>query len=248
MAQYYAVWIGKKPGIYDNWNDCKEQVDKFPGSKFRKLKSTEYNAAIMEFNNEKGEGLHKISVDSVTSNSSNTVVVNKPKEIKVDSFQEKVLENLNKSESFNNQKPLEGVLTVDGASNGENCEFQAVWYPSGEHVSRSKKYEGGTNNIAEFLGIVFALKYLMKNNLPLKVYSDSVTAMAWYRNKKANSTANETGKATDELNTLIAESEGFLRKNAHILKSAEVMKWHTGKWGEIPADFGRKGNSKKPRL
>ncbi len=27
--KYYAVKVGRKIGIYYNWNDCKEQVDKF---------------------------------------------------------------------------------------------------------------------------------------------------------------------------------------------------------------------------
>lgn len=23
MPQYYGVWIGREPGIYDNWDDCR---------------------------------------------------------------------------------------------------------------------------------------------------------------------------------------------------------------------------------
>ena len=26
--KYYVVWKGKKPGIYENWNDCKKQIGK----------------------------------------------------------------------------------------------------------------------------------------------------------------------------------------------------------------------------
>ncbi|VAW49365.1 Ribonuclease HI-related protein 2, partial [hydrothermal vent metagenome] len=36
MAQkFYVVWQGRKPGIYTNWNQCKQQVDKFAGAKYK---------------------------------------------------------------------------------------------------------------------------------------------------------------------------------------------------------------------
>lgn len=137
-------------------------------------------------------------------------------------------------------KAQDDVLTVDGASNGTHCEYQAVWHPSREQAFASKRFENGTNNIAEFLGLVHAIKYLMEHNKPLKVYTDSVTAMAWIRDKKANTTAHLTGKATNELTQLITEAEQFLQQNAAILNKAEILKWDTKHWGEIPADYGRK--------
>ena len=35
----YAVVRGKNPGIYDNWNDCKENVNGFKGSFYKKFKT-----------------------------------------------------------------------------------------------------------------------------------------------------------------------------------------------------------------
>jgi viroplasmin and RNaseH domain-containing protein len=34
---FYAVRVGKKPGIYETWNECKDQVIGFSGAKFRKF-------------------------------------------------------------------------------------------------------------------------------------------------------------------------------------------------------------------
>ena len=248
MTQYYAVWIGRKPGIYETWDDCKSQVDKFPGAKFRKLKNTDYSMAVDEFNNEKGLNLPKLNPIIKNPELSEALVPkdNRPELIK--KVEETIERVQSENSEINDNKPIENVLTVDGASNGYNCEFQAVWYPSGEQVYKSKVYDGGTNNIAEFLGLVYAIKYLMNKNLPLNVYSDSATAMAWYRNKKVNTTANNTGKLTPEIEKLITDAEIFLKRNAKALNKANVMKWHTRKWGEIPADFGRKGNSKKPKF
>lgn len=209
MTQYYGVWIGRKPGVYDNWNDCKAQVDKFSGARYSKLKSTTKEEALLEFNKENN---NTIDNSKETIKSTNNVV-------------------------NTSNKPIENVLTVDGASNGLNCEFQAVWYPSGEVAFKSKQYQGGTNNIAEFLGLVLAIKHLEKNNLPLSVYTDSVTAMAWLRDKKANTTAKTTGKATEELDKLINQAETYLKEKE---RKINIMKWETKSWGQIPADYGRK--------
>jgi ribonuclease HI len=208
MATFYGVWAGRNPGVYDNWNDCKAQVDKFSGAKFSKLKATTKADALVEFN------AANTGLGSIGSASS--------------------------APAKNGGKPIENVLTVDGASNGLVCEYQAVWYPSKEFAFASPVLQGGTNNIAEFLGLVSAIKYLQEKKLPLRVYTDSVTAMAWVRNKVANTTARNTGKATEELDGMLADAEKYLRDNEHLLNKLEVLKWETKDWGEIPADYGRK--------
>lgn len=208
MTQYYAVWVGRKPGIYDNWNECKEQVDKFPGAKFKKLVAKTFKEAQLEFNENK--------------QSSEVVVKPIP------------------STMQNSSKPKEGFLTVDGAYNGKVFEFQAVWYPSRELAFKSPKIEGGTNNIAEFVGLISAISFLHRQNLPIKIYTDSVTALAWLRDKKANTTAHLTGKATDQVKSLIEKSEKVIVNNPQILQDSEILKWDTKNWGEIPADFGNK--------
>lgn len=38
---YYAVKVGKKPGIYHSWEECEAQVKGFKGSKYKKFKSLE---------------------------------------------------------------------------------------------------------------------------------------------------------------------------------------------------------------
>ena len=37
--KYYVVWIGRKPGIYDNWKDCERQVKGYSGAKYKSFKS-----------------------------------------------------------------------------------------------------------------------------------------------------------------------------------------------------------------
>ncbi len=39
--KYYAVKVGKTPGIYLNWDDCKAMVDGYPGAKYKSFSSIE---------------------------------------------------------------------------------------------------------------------------------------------------------------------------------------------------------------
>lgn len=41
MAKFYAVKIGKKPGIYNSWDECKMQVDKFKGAVYKSFSNKE---------------------------------------------------------------------------------------------------------------------------------------------------------------------------------------------------------------
>jgi len=40
MSFYYAVAKGRKPGIYQTWDECKSQVNKFPGPVFKKFRTS----------------------------------------------------------------------------------------------------------------------------------------------------------------------------------------------------------------
>ncbi|MDE6741204.1 MAG: RNase H1/viroplasmin domain-containing protein, partial [Muribaculaceae bacterium] len=37
--KYYVVWVGRVPGVYDNWSDAEEQILNFPGAKFKSFAS-----------------------------------------------------------------------------------------------------------------------------------------------------------------------------------------------------------------
>ena len=37
--QCYVVYIGKVPGVYDEWHECQAQVDEFSGARHKGYKS-----------------------------------------------------------------------------------------------------------------------------------------------------------------------------------------------------------------
>ena len=95
----------------------------------------------------------------------------------------------------------------------------------------------GTNNIGEFLAIVHALALMKQKDITMTIYSDSMTALTWVRNRKAKTTLARTPE-TEELLGLVARAERWLTDNQPL--TAPVLKWDTDTYGEIPADFGRK--------
>ena len=132
---------------------------------------------------------------------------------------------------------IKQALCVDAACSGNPgpMEYRGVHIPSGKEVFRFGPIQG-TNNIGEFLAIVHALALMQQKNISMPIYSDSVSGMAWVRNRKAKTTLSRTAQAEQALD-LVARAENWLRTNQ---VQVPILKWDTENWGEIPADFGRK--------
>ena len=129
-------------------------------------------------------------------------------------------------------------ISVDAASSGNPgvMEYQGVDTISKKKLFKKGPFKKGTNNIGEFLAIVHGLAFLKKNNSTLPIYSDSLTAISWVKKKKCN-TSLKKDNSTEELFILIGRAETWLKNNSY---NNKIIKWDTKKWGEIPADFGRK--------
>jgi len=86
------------------------------------------------------------------------------------------------------------------------------------------------------LALVHGLAFMKQKNSPLPIYTDSKTAIAWVKAKKARTRLEKTD-ANAILFDLIIRAEKWLAKNEY---TTQILKWETEVWGEIPADFGRK--------
>jgi ribonuclease HI len=127
-------------------------------------------------------------------------------------------------------------ISVDAACSGNpgDLEYQGVDTRTGEVLFKVGPIPNGTNNIGEFLALIHGIQYLKSQNLKIPIYTDSVTAMAWIRNKKMNSS--HKPKSLSVLNEMIKRANNLLSD----MGPWEILKWDTKNWGEIPADFGRK--------
>lgn len=133
-------------------------------------------------------------------------------------------------------KPNKG-LAVDGSSRGNPgpSGYKIVDIETGKELFQID-IGHSTNNIAEFIGLVHALDYALKNGYD-SVYCDSNTAITWVKNKVVKTTLKNntnTSKSLDIMSRALKHLEKL--KNYKPL----IQKWETDKWGESPADFGFK--------
>lgn len=133
--------------------------------------------------------------------------------------------------------PSEG-LCVDAAysSSTHAMEYRGVLLPEKKEIFHQGPFYDATNNVGEFLALVHALALCKQKSWYNNIYSDSKTAIAWVRNKKAKTSLEPTHR-NEKLFELIIRAEKWLNENTYVNK---ICKWQTDIWGEIPADFGRK--------
>ncbi len=202
-SKFYVVWVGAKPGIYDSWPACEQQIKGFPEAKYKSFNNRfEAEAAWHDGWSAKP----KKPVQSSLRGVSGIVVPS---------------------------------ICVDGACSGNPgaSEYRGVWTADKVEVFHQGPFPGGSNNLAEFLGLVHGLAWLAKRrDDQTAVYSDSRTALAWLKAKKIKSTIPRTG-INREIFGLLDRAELWIQQNKF---KNPVLKWETEWWGENPADFGRK--------
>lgn len=217
--KYYVVWNGVSPGIYTSWTDCQLQIKGYEGAIYKSFDTAE--EAEKAYHSSPYLYIRKKTSHPVTSASAVTDVP------------------YNRTDTVL-PLPLEveaEALAVDAACSGNPgpMEYRGVYLKTGEVVFHYGPVYG-TNNIGEFLAIVHGLALLKQKGLSMPIYSDSQNAISWVRQKKCKTKLEHTAK-TAELFNLIERAENWLKNNSY---STRIIKWETTRWGEVPADFGRK--------
>lgn len=129
-------------------------------------------------------------------------------------------------------RPICGIAT-DAAHSTKNgvTEYQGINLDDGKRLFY-KNLGNQTVNIGEFLAVVEAVKYIIENDFqPRIIYTDSMTAISWFKNKQT---------ASNKKNVELQKAELFLRVMAADVDTIEVKHWDNRSWGETPADFGNK--------
>ncbi len=134
---------------------------------------------------------------------------------------------------------IPGSIAVDAACSGNpgDMEYRGVDLDRGIELFHIGPLSKGTNNIGEFLALVHALALLKKSSdSKTAIYSDSKIAMNWVKRRQIN-TQLKFDKNNLAIKELIQRAINWLESNNY---SNKILKWDTEKWGENPADFGRK--------
>ncbi|GGE33829.1 ribonuclease H1 domain-containing protein [Psychroflexus planctonicus] len=129
-------------------------------------------------------------------------------------------------------------IAVDAACSGNpgKMEYQGVVTKTKQVLFKKGPFLNGTNNVGEFLALVHALALVKEKKYDISIYSDSKIAISWVKQKKCK-TKLKPNAQNEKLFNLIQRAELWLKQNQF---STPILKWETKKWGEIPADFGRK--------
>ncbi len=205
-SKWYVVWRGHEPGVYATWSECQAQIEGYKGPQYKAFE--DQSSAMRAFE----DGYEAFQRHHYGTGAGGTMAVG--------------------------ASPILNALAVDAACAGNPgvMEYRGVLVDSRREVFRIGPFPKGTNNIGEFLAIVHGLSLLKKHNLKMPIYSDSITAIAWVRNKRCKTLLPRDAE-TQQLLDLVLRAEQWLQHNSY---DTPVLKWDTPNWGEIPADFGRK--------
>ncbi|MCM1108396.1 MAG: ribonuclease H family protein [Clostridium sp.] len=214
--KYYVVWNGVTPGVYTDWTACKLQINGVEGALYKSFATREeaekaYASSPYIYIGQKAPAEKTAPASAAVPREDSMLCL--PPEV-----------------------PSE-ALAVDAACSGNPgaMEYRGVYLRTGETVFHFGPVYG-TNNIGEFLAIVHALALMEQKGVKMPVYSDSRNALAWVKQKKCKTKLERTPR-TAELYAMIERGENWLK--AHRV-AVPLCKWETERWGEIPADFGRK--------
>ena len=209
--KFYVVWSGRPPGVYDRWAAYQKEIEGFKGAKYKGFPDRT-----------SAETAFKDGPDNYWGKEVSLVV----------------------DFSAAKEQPVSPAIAVDAACAGNpgKMEYQGVFVDFGVQPAntfplfKSQVFPNGTNNIGEFLAIVHALALQKQKGWHYPIYSDSVNAQLWIKQKKCK-TKLQLNDKNAYLFELVARAEKWLNENAI---EVPVLKWKTEIWGEIPADFGRK--------
>lgn len=215
--KYYVVFAGRNPGVYDDWNDAREQIEGFDGARYKGYGSAAEAAQAYR----KASGKNDGDLGRFLAGASR-----------------RALPKPGQPDYFTNPEVDLDAWAVDASCLGNpgRMEYQGVELMTGRTLFRIGPFDDATNNIGEFLAIVHAMALMAKEGKYHNIYSDSVSGMAWARTRKVKTQLKPTPRNA-KVFELMARAVTWL--NTHQFPT-KVMKWQTEKWGEIPADFGRK--------
>ncbi|MBD8347111.1 viroplasmin family protein [Dysgonomonas sp. HGC4] len=159
---FYVVWNGVTPGVYNSWDECKAQVSGYDGAIYKSFPSLEQ--AKKAFDESPwlyvGKQAKKESPKKLLSN---------PAIIK-DSL----------------------AVDAACSGNPGLMEYRGVYVLTGEQIFHQGPYEQGTNNVGEFLALVHGLALLKQKKLAMPLYSDSANAIKWVKEKKCKTKLDKT--------------------------------------------------------
>lgn len=183
--KYYVVWNGRKPGVYDNWEDCRKQIEGFAEAKYISFPTSD--EAQNAFSSNPYQFLGNKQPKAMTPSMAGLYGMPEKESICVDAA---------------------------CSGNPGILEYRGVYTATGEEIFHRGPFPRGTTNIGEFLAIVTGLAWLKQKGLTIPLYSDSRNGLKWAKQKKIN-TKLERNADSEELFQIIDKAIDWLHANCY---------------------------------
>ncbi|RCI03574.1 Ribonuclease H1 [Rhizopus stolonifer] len=236
MAYFYAVKVGRKPGVYNSWPECQDQVTGIKGAKFKKFPTKEEAEQFAK------EGQKKITEAPTRI----TPVFNITKQVKRHlEAEEPEYAKRTKSEQPISQyvKKMKTIVYTDGACSGNGqvgsrAGYGVYWGDDDARNTSERLLGKQTNQRAEATAVIHALKQSQRLPGLLEIRTDSryvinaVTdwSKAWIKNgwKSAKGKPVENKDVFEEILNLMDTRKGPVE--------FVYVAGHTGEEGNEKAD------------
>lgn len=195
--KYYVVWKGRRVGIFNSWNACKEAISGYTGAQYKSFLS--YEEAQEAFKNPY------------------TSYRGKKKKSQLSPKEKMMIGEIN----FHSI-----AVDAASSGNPGVMEYRGVDTRTRKVLFHVGPFEQATNNIGEFLAIVHGLAFLHQHKSDRILYTDSRTAISWVRQKKCKTTLKRTSK-NDKVFQLIERAIQWLENTHYStpIVKWETMAW-----------------------
>lgn len=191
---YYAIHKGHKIGVFENWDECKKNIDNYPNARYKKFNNiNDANKFVQDGINTNNSGYKSLKNFVVKGPEADLVDIEEDFDDQMKKYnKKKYTKNLN---YFSNEESIDEynpdiVIYTDGSciNNGKNnakagygIYFELNNYRN-DFKNISKKVDGKqSNNTAELTAIIEAIKIIendiINNNIKVLITSDSEYAI-----------------------------------------------------------------------
>lgn len=261
VNMFYAVGKGRNPGVYNTWEECKEQVERFPGARYKKFGAEE---EAWKFVKENGAPVKSSESSSATQNP--TTSKENPRHVQPSFHAKRPLQLYSNStkdspsakrtkmidisdlppmigHSFTNMGDATVVYTDGCCSQNGNLKARAgigVYWGPNHPMNVAERLEGRqTNQRAEIQAACKAIEQAKSQNIAkLVIYTDSMFTInaitKWIFTWKKNGWKLSSGSN-------VKNREDF-EKLHKLVQGIDV------KWMHIPGHAGFGGNEEADRL
>jgi len=232
--KYYAVQVGREPGIYTSWDDCQKQVNKFSGAIFKSF-DTEQEARTFIATVQRPKRKRSKDSDSSGEESKIPGLAHSSKKKKIDPLEERI------------------IVYTDGSclANGHSGAIGGIGVYFGENDPRNlsepldlleNTKRDATNQRAEIMAAIRALEQA-KDSLSkaIEIRTDSsYTVMAmteWIQNWKTKKDFREDNSSSKILNRdLFVRLDELIKQRTGAVYFVHVA-GHAGEFGNEQANI-----------